>query len=290
MQTNLPFSMLAKTHSVPLTKALACATAAAQAAGQVMRDNLHSRKRVHVSNPHDIKLELDLRCQGLIQQVLRRAFPEIPILGEEGGLGDAQAPWRWVVDPIDGTVNFAFGIPHACVSIALQVEMSRFRGPGATVRDRVAGSWSGYRSVVGVVYDPFCDEMWTAVHGRPARLNGRITRVSTRRKLADSIVSIGFTNERASLDKTLPAFNALAPRVLKIRIMGAAAMGLVYVASGRMDAFMEYGLNLWDIAAGGLIIECAGGRFYHEPIPGRPKFEVIASNGLLHKPLQESVP
>jgi myo-inositol-1(or 4)-monophosphatase len=136
-----------------------------------------------------------------------------------------------------------------------------------------------------VVYDPFCDELWTAVRGGPARLNGRIVRVSNRRKLDEAVISIGFAKERATLERMLPAFNNLVHRVRKIRIMGAAALALTYVASGRMDAYVEYGLSLWDIAAGGLIVECAGGEFFREPIPGPHRFRIIASNGRLGRKL-----
>src|SRR5438093_3440880 len=100
--------------------ALTTAMAAARAAGKIMRDNLRSTKTIHEATRHDLKLELDVRCQKRIEKTLRSAFPTIPILGEEGVLGDPEAATRWVVDPIDGTVNFAHGIPHACVSIALQ--------------------------------------------------------------------------------------------------------------------------------------------------------------------------
>jgi myo-inositol-1(or 4)-monophosphatase len=99
---------------------LAVAVDAARAAGKLMQDNSCSRKKINVATRHDIKLELDVRCQKRIERVLRAGFPEIPVLGEEGVLGNPAASARWVVDPIDGTVNFAYGIPHACVSIALQ--------------------------------------------------------------------------------------------------------------------------------------------------------------------------
>ena len=102
-------------------KVLAVAVRAARAAGALMRANLRSPKKVNVATAHDIKLELDVRCQRTIERILRRAFPQTSILGEEGIVGDPHAMSRWVVDPIDGTVNFAYGIPHACVSIALQV-------------------------------------------------------------------------------------------------------------------------------------------------------------------------
>jgi len=268
--------------SINQKTALACAVEAARAAGKMMRDNLRSTKKVNEATPHDIKLELDVRCQKRIERTLRHAFPTIPILGEEGILGDPQAPWRWVVDPIDGTVNFFYGIPHACVSIALQAgeEMG-----GARIRTPRRAGGGQFHSIVGVVYDPFCDELWTAVRGGPAHLNGRRIRVSGRRTLAESIVALGFAKERSTMEKVLPAFDGLIHRVRKIRIMGSAALSLVYVATGRMDAYVEYGLRLWDIAAGGLIIECAGGEFWHRPVAGDYAYQIVASNGLLRKRL-----
>ena len=254
----------------PSTRAaLAAAVTAARAAGALMRANHFSPKRVNEATQHDIKLELDVRCQKLIERTLRRAFPAIPILGEEGILGDPEAAVRWVVDPIDGTVNFSYGIPHACVSIALQ-----------------ARTRAGFRSLVGVVYDPFTDELWTAIRGGPARLNGTVVRPSQRRRLSDAVVSIGFSKSRSAMEKTLPYFNWLARRVRKIRMLGAAALGLTYVASGRLDAYIERGINLWDVAAGGLIIECAGGKFWVEPLPGQlHRFRMVASNGPIHRQL-----
>src|SRR5580704_8673421 len=135
-------------------RALACAV---RAAGSVMRRNLWSPKKVNSATAHDIKLELDVRCQKLIQKILHAGFPDVALLGEEGISGDPKAAARWVVDPIDGTVNFTYNIPHACVCIALQVR-----------------SGNDYDTIVGVVYDPFCDELWTAIRGHPAKLNGKI--------------------------------------------------------------------------------------------------------------------
>jgi len=137
-----------------------------------------------------------------------------------------------------------------------------------------------------VVYDPFCDELWTAVRGGPARLNGKIIRASRRKVLAEAIVAIGFSKTRESLQENLPVFNALVRRVRKIRMMGAAALALTYVASGRFDAYIESGISLWDIAAGGLILECAGGEFWHRPLPGSDKYRMIANNGLLRPKLE----
>ena len=260
-----------------LNRALVTATAAAEAAGALMRTHLRRTKKVNETTQHDIKLDLDVRCQALIEKALRRAFPHAALLGEEGVAGRADAEYRWVVDPIDGTVNFAYGIPHACVSIALQ---RRAKTPPK------AGEFEdGYETVVGVVYDPFCDELWTAIRGQPARLNGKIIHVSRRGKLRDTIVSIGFSKLRKTLETMLPYFNKLVHRVRKIRMTGSAALELTYVATGRFDAFIECEIHLWDVAAGGLIIECAGGEFWHQAIPGEHAYCVIATNGLLRRSL-----
>ena len=223
-----------KSSKMQKALALACAVRAAREAGSLMRRNDTLVKKINQQTQHDIKLELDVRCQKLIEKTLLGAFPHSSVLGEEGIAGVAGADWRWVVDPIDGTVNFTYGIPHACVSIALQER---------------AKSSDDFSTIVGVVYDPFCDELWTAVRGGPAKLNNRRIHASRRTVVAEAIVAIGFAKEAASLRENLPVFNALVRRVRKMRIMGSAALSLAYVATGRFDAYLESGINLWDIAA-----------------------------------------
>ena len=274
--------------SAEFRHALEVAVNAAQGAGKLMRAHFRSPKKINSSTQHDIKLELDLRCQRLIERMLRSAYPQMAILGEEGVLGDIQAEHRWVVDPIDGTVNFSYGIPHCCVSIALQVRRSEFKVQRARFNASVRPV-AAFDTVVGVVYDPFCDELWTAVHGRPAYLNGSTIRVSQRNRLDEAIISIGFAKYRTTLNRMLPVLNRLVHRVRKIRIMGAAALAMTYVASGRMDAYLEAGIRLWDIAAGGLVLERAGGDFWHEPMPGKHKFRVMANNGRLRAKLRSFV-
>ena len=241
------------------------AVTAARAAGQLMYRNWHKPKLVNQDDPHDIKLALDVRCQQLIQRILRRAFPGVPVLGEEGITGDVTADYRWVVDPIDGTVNYAFGMPHCGVSIALQ---------------------QGERSVVGVIYDPFTDELWTVIRGGPTRLNGRIVRVSRHTRVEDSIIALGFSKSAANLAKCLPHLNRLMRRAKKIRILGSAALELAYVASGRLDAYVERRVNLWDVAAGGLMVEASGGEFYARPVAGQYRYTMCADNGKLRKKLR----
>jgi myo-inositol-1(or 4)-monophosphatase len=261
--------------TVPPQTALAVAVKAARAAGQVMRANWHKPKRVNSTEAHDIKLELDVRCQKLIEKILRAAFPEIPLLGEEGISGDMDAEYRWVVDPIDGTVNYFFGLPHACVSIALEVQIPELKTKN-----------SKFKTLIGVIYDPFTDELWTAIRGGKAKLNGKVIRVSERSRLKDAIIAIGFSKKKENLDKSMPHVNRLARRVKKIRILGSAALELAYVASGRLDAYIERRINLWDVAAGSLLVECAGGEFFAPPAPGKYRYAMCADNGKLRRKLQ----
>jgi myo-inositol-1(or 4)-monophosphatase len=242
--------------------ALVESVAAARAVGVLLRRNLHKPKKADSETLHDIKLQLDVRSQALMEGRLRKRFPAVAVMGEEGNRGMSDASERWVIDPIDGTVNYAYGIPHACVSIALQ---SR--------RDH------DYETMLGVVYDPFVDECWTAMRGGSARLNGRVIRVSDHSRWNKAIVTFGFAKSRDSLDRMLPLFQQLVHQVRKIRIMGSAALALVYVATGRMDAYFEPGVRLWDIAAGGLILECAGGAFGHELLEDKQGYRVMAHNG-----------
>jgi myo-inositol-1(or 4)-monophosphatase len=257
--------------NVSLNKALKTAVKAAKAAGRLMRANWYLPKRVKVADAHDIKLELDVRSQKLIEKILRKAFPQIPLLGEEGDSGNVNAGYRWVVDPIDGTVNYFFGMPHAAVSIALQ--------------SRLKTKNSKFKTLLGVIYDPFTDELWTVTLDEPTRLNGRAVRVSKRAKLGDAIVAMGFSKSKINLNKSLPYLSRISRRVLKVRIMGSAALELAYIASGRLDAYIERTINLWDIAAGGLMVERSGGEFYTQPAPGG-KLRMVASNGLLRRKLQ----
>jgi myo-inositol-1(or 4)-monophosphatase len=250
-----------------LKRALDAAKRAANAAGLLMAENQHRAKKVNESTQHDIKLELDVRCQRVITTLLAGTFPGIPVLGEEAtdeAVYKAQA--RWVVDPIDGTVNFAHGIPHAAVSIALQVRET----------PRTAGFADGYATVAGVVLDPFAGELFSAIRGKPARLNGRVIRVS-----------LGFSGRAGSVPAMVRDVRELSTRVRKLRIMGSAALALVYVAAGRFDAYVEHGIRLWDIAAGGLIIESAGGEFRRKAVPGSDGLIALsASNGRVGRALR----
>jgi myo-inositol-1(or 4)-monophosphatase len=273
---------------VNLQAAQKAAVQAARATGKLMLANWHAPKRVNSAHAHDIKLELDVRCQKLIENKLRATFPQISLLGEEGCSGDANSEYRWVVDPIDGTVNYFHGMPHAAVSIALQVRSPKSKVHSrATAPSSILHPPSSHQTILGVIYGPFTDELWTATRGGLTRLNGRIVHVSRCARVEDAVIAMGFSKSKLNLEKSLPHVIRLSRRAMKIRIMGSAALELAYVACGRLDAYIERTINLWDIAAGALLVECAGGEFYTRPAPGG-KFRMVADNGKLRKKLQIS--
>ena len=240
---------------------LEVAQEAARAAGRLLRSHFGKSLTVNATTAHDIKLEVDVLAQNLITEILLERFPAHALYGEEGIVGDQSSDHQWVVDPLDGTVNFFYGIPHFCVSIAL-----RLRG----------------EIIVGVIYDPMREELWSAEKGQTPLLNGKPIHVSPRDELADAVVSIGFAKTSATIEVGLPLLQEMVHRVRKCRMLGSAALDMAYVACGRLDAYIEQGISLWDIAAGMLLVESAGGRVDLEPRPDMPdKFRIIASSGRL---------
>jgi len=240
---------------------LETAVGAALAAGEFLRSHFGSVLEVNEFAAHDIKLELDVRSQELITRRLLERFPDHAIYGEEGIAGNQASDFQWIVDPIDGTVNYFYGIPHFCISIAL-----RERG----------------EIIVGVIYDPQRDELWQVERGGTPTLNGKPIRVSTREKLSDAVLSIGFAKSKATIAAGLPLLDYFVGRARKCRLMGSAALDLAYVACGRLDAYIESSVSLWDVAAGKLLVETAGGKFEMQPRTDNPdKISVRASSGLL---------
>jgi myo-inositol-1(or 4)-monophosphatase len=241
---------------------LATAREAALTAGGLIRGHFERELTVDAAEAHDIKLELDRRSQALIESIVLAAFPDHAIYGEEGMRGDPNAPDQWIIDPIDGTVNFFYGIPHFAISIAHR-------------RDGVI--------TTGVVYDPMRNELWEASRaaGR-VTLNDRPIRVSRRDKLADAIVSVGVSKTVSAIAAGLPVLGEMMRSARKTRMMGSAALDIVYVASGRLDAYIESQISLWDIAAGALMVELAGGVVDLKPHATVPdKYSVVASSGAI---------
>jgi myo-inositol-1(or 4)-monophosphatase len=241
--------------NLPLETALS----AARAAGDLLRSEFGKTPGVNEFAAHDIKLELDVRSQELITKMLLQVFPDHAILGEEGTAGNASSQWQWIVDPIDGTVNYFYGIPHFCISIALR---------------------RAEEIQVGVIYDPMRDEIWAVRRGSEATLNGAPIAVSPRTQLADAVLSVGFSKTAATIAGGLPLLEKYVRRARKCRLMGSAALDLAYVACGRLDAYIEQSVSLWDVAAGQLLVEAAGGTFESTAREDTPeKISVIASNG-----------
>lgn len=252
------------TPSIPHSVLLAVAERTAFAAGRLIRAGFGGEVVVNESSQHDIKIELDSQTQRLIEAMLWEAFPDHAILGEEGGEGTTGQRYEWIVDPIDGTVNFSYGIPHFCVSIACRDEG---------------------RTVAGLVYDPMREEMFTAMKGQGAFLNGKKISASTRSEMGEMILSLGFSKSGETVKKCLELYQYYGPRSRKLRAMGAAALDLAYIASGRIDAYIEQGIKIWDVAAGNLILEEAGGRVVLTPLKEKHHFHIVASNGRLEFPL-----
>ena len=242
-----------------MTLFLDTAVQAARAAGDLLRQHFGTVLDVNEFHAHDIKLDLDVRAQELITQVLLARFPDHAIYGEEGIAGNQASPFQWIVDPIDGTVNFFYGIPHFCISIAL-----RERG----------------EIILGVIYDPMRDELWQVAKGGTPLLNGKPIQVSTRTALADAVLSVGFSKTKTTISAGLPLLEKYVMRARKCRLMGSAALDLAYVACGRFDAYIEQSVSLWDVAAGKILVESAGGKFAMTPREDNPdKISVVASSG-----------
>lgn len=244
-----------------MTHYLDAAIEAARAAGQLLRHSFQQPLRINSAEAHDIKLEIDVRSQELITASLLKKFPEHALYGEEGIVGDQTSDHQWVVDPLDGTVNYFYGIPHFCVSIAL-----RFKG----------------EIIVGVIYDPIREEIWAAQKGAKPTLNGKPFRVSERADLAEAVLSVGLSKTGATIDAGLPLLQQMVHRARKCRLMGSAALDMAYVACGRFDAYIEQGISLWDIAAGWILVETAGGTVEMKPRADmKDKYSIVASNGVI---------
>jgi myo-inositol-1(or 4)-monophosphatase len=244
---------------------LQLATHAALEAGKLLRKHFGSDTVVDEASTHDIKLALDKESQELITHILLSARDGDALYGEEGIAGNQESQRQWIVDPIDGTVNFYYGIPHFCVSIAL----------------RTHGEIT-----VGVIHDPMVGETWTVEKGSPALLNGKPIKVSNRAKLEESILYVGNGKDQTSLNTGIERFKRASLRARKMRMMGSAALGMAYLASGRLDGYIESRISLWDIAAGQLLVETAGGIVELTRLAGNEDtYSIVASNNLI--PLDE---
>jgi myo-inositol-1(or 4)-monophosphatase len=217
----------------------ALAESVAREAGALLREAFHGPElRITAkSTPTDLVSEADHNAERLIRERIAAARPDDGVLGEEGGDRVGTSAVRWIVDPLDGTVNFLFGIPQWAVSIACE---------------------DAEGMLVGVVYDPMRDELFSAERGGRPTLDGRPITASTKRDMATAMVGTGFGYDSEVRRAQAVVAARLLPEVRDLRRFGAAAIDLAWTACGRLDAYYEHGLNAWDLAAGGLICECAG--------------------------------
>ena len=228
------------------------ATEAAHAAGELIQSNFGSELTVNEMQRHDIKLELDVRSQKLITDMILAKFPEHAILGEEGGDTGGDGPIEWIVDPIDGTVNYFFGIPHFCVSIA------------ACERDTK-------KLLIGVIFDPMQKETFSVKAGGTTLLNGKPVKCSSRAEMREAVVTVGFSKSKEALDLGFERYKRIAYE-----------LAMAYIACGRLDAYVEEQISLWDIAAGQLMVESGGGKVETKPSTTKPgTMFICATNGKL---------
>ncbi len=250
--------------------------AIAREAGALLLQYFHQGLKIEYKGDADLVTAADRASETLIRQRIAKQFPSHDVLGEEQGLNNLGSDYRWYVDPLDGTTNFAHGYPVFCVSLALEHQ---------AVQERLSGQ-RGQR-IAGVVYDPTRDELFAAEQGRGAHLNGKPIHVSKVAQLKECLVATGFPSHKRHKNPNIYFYHQITLRTHGVRRAGSAALDLCNVACGRFDGFWEFNLNPWDTAAGVLIVEEAGGkvsRFDGSPFELDSR-ETLATNGLVHDAL-----
>src|SRR5579863_2913139 len=249
----------------------------AREAGARLREYFNQGVETEYKGDVDLVTVADRTVEKLIRTRLGEVFPEHGMFGEEGTREGMDQEFRWYVDPLDGTTNFAHGFPQFCVSLGLE---KRKAGQGPDEDGTL---------VAGVIYDPMRDEMFTAELGRGAWLQGKRLHVSGTQELAEALVATGFPSRKRHASPNIHFYQEFTLRSHGVRRAGSAALDLAYVAAGRMEAFWEFNLNPWDTAAGILLVEEAGGRVTdfsgnHFRLDSQ---EILASNGLIHQEMVE---
>jgi myo-inositol-1(or 4)-monophosphatase len=247
----------------------------AREAGARLREFFEAGVKTEYKGDVDLVTVADRTVEKLIRTRLGEAFPEHGVYGEEGTRDRLEGEYRWYVDPLDGTTNFAHAFPQFCVSMGLE------HRPAGTAPDE-----DGVL-VAAVIYDPMRDELYTAERGRGAQLNGKLMRVSRASVLAESLLATGFPSRKRHDSPNVHFYHEFTLRSHGVRRAGSAALDLAYVAAGRLECFWEFNLNPWDTAAGILLVTEAGGRvtsFSGEPYRLDSR-EILASNGLIHDEL-----
>jgi myo-inositol-1(or 4)-monophosphatase len=236
-------------------------------AGEILRDGFGKKHQIDYKGPIDLVTEIDRQAEDYIVKRIQDKFPSHSIIAEESGNHTGKKESRWFIDPVDGTSNYAHGLPMFAVSIAYaENDEMRF----------------------GCVYEPIRDECFFAEKGKGASLNEKPIHVSSTKSLIHAMLVTGFPYDIQKKNDNIVHFTNIVREVHSIRRLGSAALDLVYVAAGRLDAYWEIEIYPWDIAAGTLIIEEAGGKvttYHNDPNYMRPPYDVIASNGIIHDDL-----
>jgi myo-inositol-1(or 4)-monophosphatase len=238
----------------------------AREAGALLMDFFRKRVAVEYKGDVDLVTVADRASEKLITERIRQRWPQHGIMGEEGTRSDLGNDYRWYVDPLDGTTNFAHSYPVFCISLALEYKGER---------------------IVGVIFDPTRDEMFTVERGGGAFVNDRRIQVSSVSNLAECLVATGFPSHKRHKNPNIYFYHQITLKTHGVRRAGSAALDLASVAAGRFDGFWEFNLNPWDTAAGVLLVEEAGGRvtdFTGQPFQIASR-EVLASNGIVHPDL-----
>ena len=245
-----------------MTSELEAALSAARSAGEVLRAGFATEHAITYKGEVDLVTEIDEEAERVIRKKLLGTFPTYGMLAEEGGELAGEEDTRWIVDPLDGTTNYAHGLPIFCVSIGLER----------------AGE-----VVLGVVHDPMREEIYVAERGG-ATLNDEPIKVSDTEELIQALIATGFPYDRAEMPGALELFGTFAATTQGMRRLGSTALDLCYVASGRLDGYYERGIWPWDLAAGSVILEEAGGKLtdYRGGVLDLDGREIVASNGRLH--------
>jgi myo-inositol-1(or 4)-monophosphatase len=249
----------------------------AREAGARLREFFAEGVETEYKGDVDLVTVADRTVEKLIKTRLGERFAGHGIYGEEGTREGLEREYRWYVDPLDGTTNFAHGFPQFCVSLGLE------HRPAELMADEDG------TLVAGVIYDPMRDELYWAERGRGAQLNGKPMQVSRTERLAESLLATGFPSKKRHANPNIHFYQEFTLRSHGVRRAGSAALDLAYVAAGRLESFWEFNLNPWDTAAGILLVEEAGGRV--TDFAGGPfrldSREVLASNGRIHGELVE---
>jgi myo-inositol-1(or 4)-monophosphatase len=245
----------------------------AREAGELLREFFSQGVETEYKGDVDVVTVADRTVEKLIRTRLAEAFPDHGMYGEEGTRERMEREFRWYVDPLDGTTNFAHGFPQFCVSLGLEQRP-------AGLEPEQDGTL-----VAGVIFDPMRDELYAAERGGGAQVNGKPLHVSRIPDLAEALVSTGFPSRKRHLSPNVHFYQEFTLRSHGVRRAGSAALDLAFVAAGRLEAFWEFNLNPWDTAAGILLVEEAGGRvtdFAGNPFQLNSR-EILASNGLIHE-------